>query len=167
VVSEGSVIVAIPPSFQTLPAEQMALVIRRPRTGDAFPAIFASTLHAHRSNMSIELVASCKKHATDGTVVSVLLFDGRRFRAPSFGLGARHGEGGGRRGDAGGVVGTVIDGEELRRRREIITLRSGAAEIGIGFSRVCAAGAIRCDTLLAAVVKDQVWTHDNVVHTGG
>ena len=162
------------PDFLTiLVLSQVAvLAVGPPRGG--FPTILASNLHACSVHVSFGVVAALEKFATAGTTVSALLLDRRSSSTRCFDQDACSGEGGGRRRHGGGVEGTGIVMNELRRgRRRIITLRGAwgrgrAVTMKFSFSRVCAAGVITRDIPLAvAIVGDQARTHDEIIHAGG
>jgi hypothetical protein len=169
---EASGLEASLPCFLAEVGFQVADQAVGPRRGGGFPTIPAGNFRAFSVHVSLGVVAALERCATVGTTVSVLLLDRLSSGTRCFDRGACHGEGGGQRRHDGGVEGTGIVIDELRRRI-IIDLRSAggwgrATTTKFGFRCVRAPGTIIHDIpLAAAVVGDQVRIHGGVIHTGG
>ena len=161
---------SLPDLNTTLVPSQVALPAVASRRG-GLSAILACNLHARSLHVPCGVFGASEEVATAGTAVSALLLDRLSSSARCYGQDACCGEGGGH---DGGVEGTGVVVDELRRRGRIIIClggawrRVGTATMKFYLRCVCAAGVIMCGIPLAtAIVRDQARTHDGVIHAGG
>jgi len=131
---EASGLEASLPGFNTtLVLSQVALPAVAPRRG-GLSTILACNLHARSVHVPFGVVAAREEVATVGTAVSVPLLDRLSSSARCYGQDARRGEGGGH---DGGVEGTGVVVDELRRRgRIIICLRGAWRRVGTATMKI-------------------------------